>query len=53
MEIDNVTSHSIGGLNASSTYRFSVSAKTSVGPGPFSKPVSLVTHHGGICRVNH
>ena len=45
--VDNTTSHSIGGLNASSSYSFSVAAKTSVGPGPFSEPVSLVTHHGG------
>ena len=47
LDVDNTTSHSIGGLNASSSYSFSVAAKTSVGPGPFSKPVSVVTHHGG------
>lgn len=50
MDIGNVTSHSIGGLNASSSYSFSVAAKTRVGPGPFSEPASIVTHHGGKFR---
>ena len=50
MDIGNVTSYSIGGLNASSSYSFSVAAKTRVGSGPFSEPVSIVTHHGGKFR---
>ena len=46
-EIGNVTSHTVGGLNASTTYSFSVAARTLVGLGPFSQPAYVQTLHGG------
>ena len=47
--IGNVTIHTVGALNASTSYSFAVAARTVAGLGPFSKPVYVRTLEGGKC----